>query len=353
MNEPFDIDIELPNVTPPPPKGAVRDLLVALPEPGHYLMVIDNSTLEVFERCPTAFLYHFVYRRQAHARNASLTFGGALHKAIESLERGDSEKAQNQAIIDYFTSNPAPPDEYRTAPLAAEIMQHYRHRCTQPDYHWKILTHNDAPLIECPFEVPLGTIEVNTKIRLPHWLEPALVKTVHVAWSGKMDVIAHVQGRNRVVDHKTTSVGGDRFTQQFPLSHQTQGYVWAAQRLYPQLKIGGTCINAIYITKPKNGTTSLLDKGPRGGLPALDFFRSYYDYTSQRLAEWERNCLLIIEDLLHCLIRNFYPMYTHHCFDKFSQCPYYDICTLEDIKVRHRLLMSEAYEDVTWSPLTP
>jgi hypothetical protein len=44
-------------------------------------------------------------------------------------------------------------------------------------------------------------------------------------------------------------------------------------------------------------------------------------------------------------------MYTHHCFDKYGQCPYYDVCTLEDIKVRHRLLMSEAYQDVTWSPL--
>jgi hypothetical protein len=90
MNEPFDIDIELPNVTPRAPKGALRDLLVRLPEDGHYLMIIDNSTLESFERCPTAFLYHFVYRRQAHARNASLTFGGALHAAIEVLLRGGS-----------------------------------------------------------------------------------------------------------------------------------------------------------------------------------------------------------------------------------------------------------------------
>jgi hypothetical protein len=245
----------------------------------------------------------------------------------------------------------AAPDEYRTAPLAAEIMQHYRKRSTYPDYQWTVLEHNGSPLIERPFELPLGTIEVNTNIRLPNWLEPQFVKTIHIAWSGRIDVVANTRGTNRIIDHKTTSVAGDRFTQQFPLSHQTQGYVWAAQRLYPELDIKGICINAIYITKPKNGTTNLLDKGPRGGAPVLDFFRSYYDYTSERLAEWERNCLLIIEDLIHNLVRNFYPQHTHHCFNKYGQCPYFDICSMDEIKVRHRLLMSDSYEDFTWSPI--
>jgi hypothetical protein len=347
----IDIDIELPSTTPPPPKGALRDLLVKLPEEGHYLMTVDNSTLESFERCPTAFLYHFVYRRQPHARNASLTFGGAIHKAIEVLLRGGSEQDQTRAIFDYFTENPCPPDEYRTAPLATEIMKHYRQRAILPDYEWTVLEHGGEPLIERPFEVPLGAITVNTDLRLPHWIEPRFVKTIWVAWSGRLDVVADTRGTNRIIDHKTTSIAGDRFTQQFPLSHQTQGYTWAAQRLYPELDIKGICINAIYITKPKNGTTNLLAPGPRGGAPVLDFFRSYYDYTPERLVEWERNCLLIIEDLIHNLVRNFYPMLTHHCVNRFGLCPFYDVCSLDEVKSRHNLLMSEGYEDFTWSPL--
>jgi hypothetical protein len=62
--------------------------------------------MEHFTRCPTAGLYHLVHRREAYARNAALTFGGALHEALAGLLRGRPDLEQDQAILQYFAENP-------------------------------------------------------------------------------------------------------------------------------------------------------------------------------------------------------------------------------------------------------
>jgi hypothetical protein len=333
------------------PTGVLRPLLTPLKAPGEYLMVVDNSTLEVGTRCPTAYFYNCVLRREAFARNASLTFGGAIHKGFEALLRSAPKSEQDDAIVRYFADNPTPPDEYRTPVAALQILKHYRVRQEFPDYEWEILSHNGTPIIERAFELPLGTLDVNADISLPTWPSPQYVKIIHVAWSGRIDLVARTMGHNRVVDHKTTSIGGDRFSQPFFLSHQAIGYVWAAQHMFPELNIDSFCVNAVFFKKP-TGSGSLTAAGPRGGPPPLDFFRVYYTYTPDRIKEWEVNSMTIIEDLVHCIVRNTYPMFTYNCFNKYGRCQYYDVCTLDSREVRRRMISSDAFTNVTWSPTT-
>lgn len=348
------IDIDLPATLYPPPQGKPRQLLTELPQPGHYLLSVDNSTLEGYQRCPTYTLYNLVYRRQAHARNAALTMGGAIHRGIELQLLGEPPEVQDRAILDYFSANPAPLDEYRTPTLAIQIMRHYRERSAEPDYSLQVL--GDPPIIERPFELPLGVIEVCTHLRLPDWQHPRFVKAIHVAWMGRIDVIAHILHGNRVVDHKTTSIAGETYSTGFILSHQTIGYTWAARQLYPQLDIKGICINAIHMKRPANGQTptNLTARGPKGGEPPLNFFRLHFDYTEDRCQEWAVNCMAIIEDMVHCLVRNFYPMHTHSCVNKYGRCQFHDVCCLENTTARHQMLTSDdLFEPVTWSPLLP
>lgn len=326
-----------------------RELLTPLPERGHYLMVIDNSSLEKIKRCHTAAAYYLFFSREGHARNAALTFGGAVHKGIEVMERGGDDLAVAKAIIQFFTENPTVPDEYRTAQTAIEVLVHYRERCTLPDYQWTILHRNDEPLIEVPFELPLGVLETSCDIQLPTWEQPQRVDYIHVAWSGRMDVIANVNERYRVVDHKTTSIAGDQFVQAFQISSQTLGYVWAAQQLYPSYNVDGFCLNAIHLKKPASGV-GLLDRGPRGGAPSLNFFRAFFDYTPQRVQEWSQHTLVMIEDWVHSLVRGHFPLNDHSCFNKYGQCPYWDVCTQDEPEVRVRYLLSDAFKDVTWNP---
>jgi hypothetical protein len=356
-----------------PPQPIVRprrELLTPLSEPGEFLLVIDNSSIETFTTCPTYAMWHLVYAREAHARNAALTFGGAVHIGMEHIEKDEgqqrtfqvlrgattepcvrmwTETDTAQAVLRYFTENPTPPDEYRTPTCALEVLAHYRVRKTFPDYQWKVLSDNNGLLIERPFELPLGVLEVNAEIQLPHWPIPRLVKRIHVAWSGRIDLVVESNERNRIADNKTTSIAGDQFVQDFQLNNATIGYLWAGRQLWPELDLDGFVLNAVHLRKHKPGTPLML-KGPRGGDPPLNFFRAYFDYSPERVHQWAENALVLVEDFVHCMVRNFYPLHTKWCFAKFGKCQYHDICTIDDPTVRLRMLQSDAFKDVTWNP---
>lgn len=331
-----------------------RELLTPLPEEGHYLLVVDNSAIETFTTCPRYAQYYLTYAREAHARNAALTFGGAVHKGCEAIElleaTGQSSETETaQKVLRFFTENPAPPDEYRTPQNALELLAHYRVRKTFPDYQWKVLSDDGGLLVERAFEVPLGVLQVDTDIQLPIWDSPRRVRAVHVAWSGRIDLVAECNNKNRVVDNKTSSIGGDQFIQDFQLSNQTIGYVWAARQLWPDLNIDGFCLNAFHLKKPSAGK-GLMETGPRGGPPALSFFRAYFDYSNTRIAQWEHNAMTLCEDFVHCLVRDEFPMHVKWCFGKYGKCQFHDICTIDEPEIRMKMLQSDAYKDVTWNP---
>lgn len=353
----MSLDLELPTNTfatkieDDPKVHPRRELLTPLEKVGDYLMVVDNSAIETFTTCPRYAWHYLVVGRQGHARNAALTFGGACHVGWESIERGEDDVTTAQRVLKFFTENPCPPDEYRTPQTCLELLAHYRVRRTFPDYHWTILKDKSGLLVERAFEIPLGVLEINTEIHLPHWEFPRTVERIHVAWSGRIDAIAEINGKNRVVDHKTTKIAGDQFAQDFQLSNATIGYVWAAQQLWPELNITNDnfCVNAAHLKRPTPGC-GLMEKGPRGGAPALNFFRAYFDYSPERLIQWEDNAMTLIEDFVTCLVRNRFPLHTKWCFGKYGKCQYHDICTMDDPDVRMRMLQSDMFQDVTWNP---
>lgn len=343
------IDIELPATEFQLPRVLKpREFLRPLPSAaGHYLLILDNSALEHITKCPTSALHYLIYRREAWARNAALTFGGAIHKGIEAYLLGESPEQQDQRIADYFAENPAPLDEYRTVTMAQRVMRAYRLQ----DEGWEILADHGEKLIEKPFEIPLGRLDLNTEIQLPEWPEPRHVAAIHVAYSGRIDLIALVNEHNRIVDHKTTSIAGDQFVQSYHLSSQTMGYTWAAQQLWPELNVSGFCLDGIGLRRVAEDHKNLTAPGPRGGEAPLTFFKAFFDYSEEHLIEWEINTLAIISDFVHCLVRNYFPRYTNSCFNKFGKCQYFDVCTFENKEVRLRFLNSDSFKPVTWSPV--
>lgn len=376
-----------PSVPEPP-----RHLLTPLPTPGEFLLVIDNSSLEVFTTCPTSANYKLVLRREAHARNAALTFGGALHQGLEQYllgpklvidntgedpwERKETEAEfvarQNQSILCHFTENPTPLDEYRTVTNALAIMEAYRQRASLPDYQWEIQSDDSGPLIERAFELPLGVIEVGAWIDMtwlsqeqwakevdknpaaypyqgqPPMVNPVPVSHIHIAWSGRIDAIAKCGEPkvNRIADHKTGMIN----PQEYHISNGVLGYVWASQQLWPHLGISGFCLNAIATRKPAANCT-MTSVGPRGGKPALEFSRHYFDYSQERIDAWAQNTLAIVSDFVHCLVRNYFPRHTKWCHGKYGTCQYHDVCIQDSPTVRHNMLNSDMFKSVTWNPV--
>jgi hypothetical protein len=319
-----------------------------------YLLVMDNTAAEKVIRCHTAGYYYIIQGREPHAKNAALTFGGAIHEGIEAFFKGKPEAIQDKLIRQYFLDNPAPPDEYRTVEMAVQVMKHYREQCrVRVDYHdEQVLTDKTGLIVERAFELPLGVLEIGEDIQLPTWPTPKRIDNIHVAWSGRTDRASYLASANRAVDVKTTSMGGDQFIQSFQLSTQTIGYVWADQQMWPGLGIKSFALDAIHLKRPtkSSGMLGLMEKGPRGGEPALNFFRAYFEYGQERIDDWQHNMLTIIEDFVHSLVRNYFPMSTNHCFNKYGRCPYFDVDTIDNKDIRIKMLQSDAFKDVTWDP---
>jgi hypothetical protein len=335
-----------------------RELLTLIPgTDSAYLLVLDNSSLTKFKECPTSWLFYAVYGREAHAKNAALSFGGGTHVGLEDLHRGplpdespESFAARwQQNVIDFFSRNPPPPDEYRTPSTCIEVLKHYQWRSQFDDYKLSLLSDSSGLIVERPFELPLCTIPVNSTLKLPAWNEPRFVSQIHVAWSGRIDLVAHTHGLNRVVDHKTSSIDGDTFTQSFVLSSQVLGYIWAGRQLWPELDLRAFCLNVIRLKRP-SGSTPLMEKGPRGGEPALKFFRCFYEYSPERMDWWKEQTINHVSDIVRCLIRSAFPSHDNQCMGKYGKCQYHDVCVNDHAPNRYKLLHSDLYKSVTWNP---
>lgn len=353
----------------PPIEGKRRPLLTPIPNsPGEFLLVIDNSSLEKFTTCPQSAEYYLVHNREPHAKNSALVFGGAIHVGIEALERGLPDEAQDRLITEFFTNHPTPIGDYRTVTVALQVMKHYRQRIKWPDYEWEGLADKDGKqIVEIGFELPLGVVEVGAHIDMP-WLTDQeitdldgpvnrdgqpLVRHIHIAWSGRIDRIAKVNGFNSICDHKTTSIGGDQVTSEYHLSNPMLGYTWASRQLYPEHDILSACMNFIHLKKPtvSGYPADLTARGPRGGDSPLNFFRAYYHYTTERLDWWKSNVLSICSDLIANLVRNYFPSHTKQCIGKYGKCPYWDVCTNDNPQVRTNMIHSDLFQEVTWNPV--
>lgn len=334
-----------------------RLLLRDIPNnPGHYLLVLDNSSMEYHTTCDQSAEWKLVFSREANARNAAIVFGGAIHEALESFYRGEPVETQNQKLVQFMTDNPTPPDEFRTIGNALEILRFYRMECEQnPEYHDETLsefqqeTQSFVPIIERPFELPLGVIPVGQRLTLPQWGESRWVEEIHVAWSGRVDRVHSFKGKPAVMDNKTGSVIE---AEEYRLANQTRGYVWAARKLWPSLDLWSFTLNALRLKKP-TGAGPINAPGPRGGEPALKLFRAYFTYNQAAIDEWERDTMAMVSDFVNNLICGVFPKKTKWCFGKFGKCPYHDVCTLavEDRASGIRWLMSESFKDVTWDPV--
>lgn len=382
---------------PPPPNNQRRPFLTPIPDlPGEFLLVLDNTALGYIKRCHKAAQAYLILGREERPRSAALAYGGAMHAGLEVFHKAQwwvqahkdklvdstgsstmaleeamakyNNIAQNQAILSYFTQNPVPSGDYRNSTSALAVLAAYRKRCNTtlyPDYEWEIQADEKGLIIERAFEIPMGVVDVDIIANMP-WLTPdqlwchiggrdhvrnVPVSRIHLAWSGRIDLIAKVNSHIHIVDHKTSSIDADSFLKGFQFSSQTIGYVWAARHLFPDFDISRFCLNCIQFKKP-SGDCGPTDRGPRGGAPALSFYRSYFTYSDERIQRWLGDTQLLIEDFLHSVSRNHFPLNDRSCFDKFGMCPYFDACSIDNEESGDRYLQSESYKEVTWNPTT-
>ncbi len=363
----FSLDVDFSPVvgnTPVNPSLPRRYLLSPVPdEPDCYTLAIDNSSLELFSVCSRMAEYHLVAGREPASPSSALSFGSALHKGLEIIYRhgqtDDTIRLAQETIIRHFHDHPVAPDEYRTAAFCLDVFNGYIARHAKELF--QVVEDEQGPWAERSFRLPLGMVELNKRVpgqagRLitPYSLGEAndpniwspdeteygvYIKKVYILWTGRIDLVISWDSKLWVLDHKTSSRGGETFFDDFYLSQPQQGYVWALSQLLDR-PIAGSVVNAFICRKPTKSGIS------------VEYDRRRYEYSPEQLSEWEHNTLTLATDFLHHLSRGFFPMETKWCFGKYGKCKYFDVCRLPSA-LRPTALAMDTFRNVTWSPENP
>jgi hypothetical protein len=294
--------------------------------------VIDHSSLEPFQTCPRLAEYTIARRLRPTGDRSALRFGGIMHKVLEARYRAATpmfEQTPSVALTmaavaetEFATWSPSDPDDFRTYDRMLALIEAYGKE--YPYESFDIVPFANGSAIEVPFALPLGKILLSDG----RWIK--------ILFTGKIDMIYRTSSYY-IMDHKSASIATNMA--EFELSHQFQGYTWAAETLLNH-PIDGVCINRVVIRKPT-----------RTG-DAFSFDRRLIPTVRSRVDEWKTDILYIISDFLEMCLRGYLPKHTVWCVGKYGTCPFHRVCTLDDPAQRALFLASGEFETNTWSPLT-
>lgn len=305
---------------------------------------LDNSSFTNWDGCNLKGIFADALKLQPTRGIAPLVFGSAVHAGLEAYHReGDIENAIALAREDAISGGlPNVQDEKRNLSNLDPLLRGYA-----VDYSMRIekftpLLLGDELIIETPFRLPIF------KLALPYKIDSdcSVIReetTYEVYWTGKLDMLSFWSDDNLwVVDHKTTSIMGEKFADDKQRSSQMLGYTWAARKIVeslPDLTVRGVLINAIALRK--NGYDYKVFS-----LPMSDWAVNEWE------SEMKINLHIIMTNLLNSLQTGVVAPTREHCVTKYGKCPFFDVCDIKP-NLRDRMLFDTDYFTVsTWSPLT-
>ncbi len=298
-------------------------------------LTIDNSSFSTWGSCFTMGLYNGGLKRVSARSRTPLAFGGAVHAGLEAFFRGEADwrdQALAYAAVENLDSmgDPKRNTNKLIDLLEAYTLEYTRMRSMQFD-----ITKIDGKLaVETPFCVPLGETgpvsfgNATTSLR--------------VMWSGKIDILSNYEGAIAPVDHKTTTVMGDKFIDDKIRSSQMLGYTYAA-RYFSDSLFGGKPVFGARINALAMRSTG------------FEFKLFDIPYPDWKVAEWQAETLgtirSLVEQLGRFLATGISLPTREHCVTKYGKCPYYDVCDSIP-QMRDRMIFDDSYYYVSdWSPL--
>jgi len=341
------LSIELTGVhTQPAPALGITKKLLKHHQGNEYILEIDNTSLESFLACDRASQYRLVYSRTTHP-TAALIYGQAIHSALEYFyKHGPNIPAMLAAGEKELLRLPEDSEEWRNySALERTVLKYVKEYANEPFEPVRIDANTLA--VELPFSDHIGEMELNktlafdhaTLVADSHDLDtlPVFISKLHIVWTGVIDAIVEEQGRLWAMDHKTSSVVGPSYFEQFSLSQQFVGYVRSASKILGK-PLNGALLNVIAGRKPTATGKS------------LEFHRRYYPYPTWLQDEWTSDIMTLIADFVDRLTTGHFPKKTLWCTGKFGTCPYLPVCQSDPDK-RSYMLHSDSFANNVWNPL--
>lgn len=300
------------------------------------LVETDNSEFIQWDGCLVSGINYGVLKRVTANGRSPLVFGDCIHVGLQNFFLGKSDwlelalaRAQETKLDELY-------DARRNSRQLESLLRSYalEYRMKN-DLRFEVVTINGEPVVEQGFTVPLGEVRIET-VNFG-------TKTIRIFWLGKMDLLTKYSDKLASVDHKTTTVMGEKFADTYMRSSQMLGYTYFAKAVAKRLfgddaQVFGSRINALAM-RSRGFEFKVFD------LPFADW----------KIAEWQRETLEAVRDRIHgldrALVTGVVPPTREHCITKYGRCQYFDACDSAPT-MRDRLIFNDEYFYVSdWSPL--
>lgn len=298
------------------------------------VLIMDNSEYSSWDGCFAMGLMAGALKRVNARSRGPLAFGGAVHAGLDAFFKGQQNWREVALADAELTKLDSIGDPKRNTRVLQNLLESYilEYKISK-SMRFDILTLEGKPCIEQSFSIPLGEVKVTFQGK---------TFTLKIVWMGKMDMLTRYEGALTPVDHKTTTVMGEKFADDLQRGTQMPGYTYAARYLSAQLfgdmPVFGVRINALAMRST-----------------GFEFKQFDLPFPDWKIAEWQHETLTNFADLVYQLDRflltgEAIPTRAH-CVTKYGKCPYFDVCDTP-AKMRDRMIFDDSYYFVSdWSPL--
>ncbi|KKM03875.1 hypothetical protein LCGC14_1770000 [marine sediment metagenome] len=289
--------------------------------------VIDASMLSTFMDCPSKFYLRYVLglrpRRKDPSKDGNLDWGTCWHETMFAFMEAREGMLKERMVaglqaLEAFYPTYLTPDVDRMKRSKDRMIQQFFAYAKQ----W-IPKEGDYDILrnEQYFDV-LGASGLR--------------------WCGRMDSLRRVRrnGKIRVWDYKSTKAMGATYFDQFEVSFQFPGYVWATSQMMTD--------DVFEITVDVMYTVS------KDLPPEKTFFERTFRYDAARLLEWETNVLMNVNRILEMLDKYLYQpeMWAKNWGDctRYGKCRFFVVHSLNPRGQGRLLELRDNFELSRWDP---
>jgi hypothetical protein len=305
------------------------------------IVIMDNSSLCVWEECQRKFLYRSLLSLKEPEEKAAITFGKAFHKFLELYHSGFDFMTSFEGFVRTAHADNSKITVSRKECIAEDQIQEYsmefgfvlckKYMQTHPldsEYFDVLCDADNKPYVETGFalDLPNGIL------------------------TGLIDLLCRVKynSRNAICDHKTTKMNLNlSWKSQFNPNNQMSKYMYAASDyLMDQLHgewITTAIINAIRVKDYKRGNTEDNDKQLFDRIEttrSIEQLEQHIRHTNFQLGQIQQSIDAGIDG---------FPMHTQSCNTKYGDCEYRRLCLAKDDHML-QMLAETTYVVEAWSP---
>lgn len=246
----------------------------------------DNTMFSWLDRCGRLYETMAINGQRPSVRAVALDFGSFIHEGLAEWYRTIDPLLVSKKLDSLPYEDPI--DDHRTRGRAINTLAEYiNHYGADTERFGRILLTETATEVE----------DANG-----------------FRYGGKLDLVVLHHNEPWVVDHKTTSVGGDVWWDEWRLSPQMIGYVWLASQLVGA-QIRGVIVNRIIVGKNVRSPSETFNWRPFLIRPEL-------------IEEWYASRIKSYKRVAQLKTDGYYPPNFAGCVGRYGKCPQFNVCVL-------------------------